>query len=137
MRMAARGAFALAARCLSPFQPDPARVVARAALHHPTTGEPIDEVLAACSPAPHSYTGDDLVEISTHGGLLVPADVLAALVVAGARPPGPGGGTPPPGAPRQKDPPPAGGAPPPVPPGAPPPRARARPPAPPPPPPPP
>src|SRR5258706_15159332 len=89
MRMAARGAFALAARCLSPFQPDPARVVARAALHHPTTGEPIDEVLAACFPPPHSYTGEDLVEISTHGGLLVPADVLAALVVAGGPPPHP------------------------------------------------
>jgi tRNA modification GTPase len=85
IRMSGRGAFALAARCLSPFRPDPARVVARATLHHPTTGEPIDEVLAACFPEPHSYTGEDLVEISTHGGLLVPADVLAALVVAGAR----------------------------------------------------
>jgi len=83
--MSGRGAFALAARCLSPFQPDPARVVARAALHHPTSDEPIDEVLAACFPGPHSYTGEDLVEISTHGGLLVPADVLSALVVAGAR----------------------------------------------------
>jgi len=85
IRMSGRGAFALAARCLSPFQPDPARVVARAALHHPTSDEPIDEVLAACFPGPHSYTGEDLVEISTHGGLLVPADVLSALVVAGAR----------------------------------------------------
>jgi len=85
IRMSGRGAFALAARCLSPFQPDPARVVARAALHHPTSDEPIDEVLAACFPGPHSYTGEDLVEISTHGGMLVPADVLAALVVAGAR----------------------------------------------------
>lgn len=85
IRLSGRGAFALAARCLSPFRPDPARVVARATLHHPTTGEPVDGVLAACFPEPHSYTGEDLVEISTHGGLLVPADALAALVVAGAR----------------------------------------------------
>ena len=85
LRLSGRGAFTLAARCLSPFRPDPARVVTRATLHHPTTGEPIDDVLAACFPEPHSYTGEDLVEISTHGGLLVPADALAALVAAGAR----------------------------------------------------
>jgi tRNA modification GTPase len=42
-------------------------------------------VLAACFPAPRSYTGEDLVEISTHGGLVVPAAAVAALVAAGAR----------------------------------------------------
>jgi len=47
-------------------------------------------VLAACFPAPHSYSGDDLVEISTHGGLIVPAAALAAFVAAGARPAAPG-----------------------------------------------
>jgi tRNA modification GTPase len=45
----------------------------------------VDDCLAACFPAPHSYTGDDLVEISTHGGLVVPAAALAAFVAAGAR----------------------------------------------------
>ena len=50
----------------------------------------MDDCLAACFPAPHSYTGDDLVEISTHGGLMVPAAALAALVVGGARPAAPG-----------------------------------------------
>jgi tRNA modification GTPase len=85
IRLSGRGAFALAARCLAPFRPDPARAVVRATLHHPTSGEPIDDVLAVCFPEPHSYTGDDLVEISTHGGLVVPADALAALVAAGAR----------------------------------------------------
>lgn len=85
IRLSGRGAFALAARCLTPFREEPARVVARASLHHPTTGEPIDDVLTAAFPGPHSYTGDDLVEISTHGGLVVPADALAALVAAGAR----------------------------------------------------
>jgi tRNA modification GTPase len=50
----------------------------------------VDDVLVACFPAPHSYTGDDLVEISTHGGLTVPAAVLAALVAAGARSAQPG-----------------------------------------------
>jgi len=47
-------------------------------------------VLAACFPAPRSYTGEDLVEISTHGGLVVPAAAVAAFVAAGARPAQPG-----------------------------------------------
>lgn len=82
--------FALAARCLEPFHPTPPRTVFRARLVHPDSREPVDDVLAACFPAPHSYTGDDVVEISTHGGLTVPAAAVAALVAAGARPAQPG-----------------------------------------------
>ncbi len=40
--------------------------------------------------APRSYTGEDMVEISTHGGWLVPALVLEACVAAGAREAEPG-----------------------------------------------
>ncbi|MBI1966569.1 MAG: tRNA uridine-5-carboxymethylaminomethyl(34) synthesis GTPase MnmE [Gemmatimonadetes bacterium] len=90
IRLSGRGAFAVAAHCLHPFRPTPPRTVFRAQIVRPTTGEPIDDVLAACFPNPHSYTGEDLVEISTHGGLVVPADVVAALVAAGARPATPG-----------------------------------------------
>jgi tRNA modification GTPase len=64
--------------------------VFRSRLAHPATGEALDDVLAACFPAPHSYTGDDLVEISTHGGLVTPAAAVAAFVAAGARPAQPG-----------------------------------------------
>ncbi|MFN2572508.1 MAG: tRNA uridine-5-carboxymethylaminomethyl(34) synthesis GTPase MnmE [Gemmatimonadales bacterium] len=85
IRLSGRDAFPLAARCLEPFHADPPRAVFRARLLHPTTREPIDDCLAACFPAPHSYTGDDLVELSTHGGLVVPAAALSALVAAGAR----------------------------------------------------
>jgi tRNA modification GTPase len=35
--------------------------------------------------APHSFTGEDIVEISTHGGHVVPASVIAALIGSGAR----------------------------------------------------
>lgn len=83
--MSGANAFELAARCLEPFHPSPPRTVFRARLLHPDSREPVDDVLAACFPAPHSYTGDDLVEISTHGGLTVPAAAVAALVEAGAR----------------------------------------------------
>lgn len=40
--------------------------------------------------SPASYTGDDLVEFSCHGGLLVPTQLIAALYDAGARPASPG-----------------------------------------------
>ncbi len=90
IRLSGAGAFEVAARCLRPFRPAPPRSVRRAQLVHPATGEAIDDVLAACFPAPRSYTGEHLVEISTHGGLVVPADAVAALVAAGARPAEPG-----------------------------------------------
>src|SRR5438046_815547 len=90
IRLSGAGAFPLAARCLQPFHAEPPRTAFRARLAHPASGEPIDEVLAACFPAPRSYTGEDLVEISTHGGLVVPAAAVAAFVAAGARPAQPG-----------------------------------------------
>lgn len=88
--MSGRDAFEIAARCLEPFHPDPPRTVFRARLRHPESSEPVDDCLAVCFSAPHSYTGEDLLEISTHGGLVVPAAALAALAAAGARPAAPG-----------------------------------------------
>lgn len=49
-------------------------------------GERIDDVLATRFPAPHSYTGEDTVEIACHGGMLVTALVLEAVLKAGAVP---------------------------------------------------
>lgn len=50
------------------------------------SGVEIDRGLVTVFRAPHSYTGHDLVEFSCHGGLLAPAQLLAALHAAGARP---------------------------------------------------
>ncbi|HWY39586.1 MAG TPA: tRNA uridine-5-carboxymethylaminomethyl(34) synthesis GTPase MnmE [Chthoniobacterales bacterium] len=50
----------------------------------------IDEVLMSIHRAPASYTGEDLVEISCHGGTLVTAKVLEACLRAGARAARPG-----------------------------------------------
>jgi tRNA modification GTPase len=80
----------VAARVLRPFTPEPARTVRRARLYHPATADPIDDALVACFAAPASYTGEDVVEVTTHGGLVVPAAAVAAFVVAGARPAQPG-----------------------------------------------
>lgn len=60
------------------------------AIHSPGTGELLDRALVSFFPAPGSYTGEDTVEISTHGGVLTPQLVLDALFAAGARPAEPG-----------------------------------------------
>ena len=90
LRLSGTGAFDVAARCLRPFFSAPPRTARRARLVHPASGEPLDEVLTACFPGPRSFTGEDLVEVTTHGGLLVPAACVAAFVLAGARPAQPG-----------------------------------------------
>ncbi len=48
-------------------------------------GSVIDEVMLSVHRAPYSYTGEDLVEISCHGGMLVTGKVLQACLHAGAR----------------------------------------------------
>jgi tRNA modification GTPase trmE len=53
-------------------------------------GEVLDEVLASVFRAPHSFTGEDSVEINCHGGLFLLQRVLDAVLRAGARPSEPG-----------------------------------------------
>ncbi len=85
LRLSGRGAHDVAAHVLRPFAPLPLRE-ARLADAVNANGERLDQVLYVCYAHPASYTGEDLVEVSTHGGLLVPAEVLSALVDGGARP---------------------------------------------------
>jgi len=53
-------------------------------------GADVDEVLLTVFRAPRSYTGEDVVEISGHGGVVVANEVLQAALAAGARPAEPG-----------------------------------------------
>lgn len=46
----------------------------------------IDDGMGVCFRAPKSFTGEDTVEISCHGGILVTEAVLEAVLAAGARP---------------------------------------------------
>jgi tRNA modification GTPase len=55
-----------------------------------TEGRTVDSVLLTCFRAPASYTGEDLVEISCHGGILVTRRVFELLLGAGARAAEPG-----------------------------------------------
>jgi tRNA modification GTPase len=45
----------------------------------------LDHAVVTYYPAPQSFTGEDVVEISTHGGHVVAASVIAALIGSGAR----------------------------------------------------
>ena len=74
-------------RALTPHHPDdvPSRSPRLVPVSDPKTGELLDRALVTTFPGPDSYTGEDVVEISSHGGWLVPALVLEACQAAGAR----------------------------------------------------
>lgn len=54
------------------------------------SGELLDEVVAVIYLAPHSYTGENVVELSCHGGMLVTRKILESTIAYGARPALPG-----------------------------------------------
>lgn len=53
-------------------------------------GSIVDEVLVSVFKAPHSYTGEDSVEISCHASSYVASEILRLLCLAGARMASPG-----------------------------------------------
>ena len=53
-------------------------------------GQPIDKGVAWVFAAPHSYTGEDTVEISCHGSMVVLESVVAEALRLGAVSAGPG-----------------------------------------------
>lgn len=79
---------AIARRVLDPWPEEPRRAV------HSTVrdaaGTALDDVVAVRYAAPRSFTGEDLLEITTHGGPVAPAAVMAAMIAAGAREAQPG-----------------------------------------------
>ena len=59
-------------------------------VHDPVSGQRIDQVIAIWFAAPHSYTGEDVIELSGHGSPLLLATIVGAAVAHGARPAEPG-----------------------------------------------
>jgi tRNA modification GTPase len=53
-------------------------------------GGALDEGIALSFPAPHSYTGEDVLELQGHGGMAVLASVLHRCLELGCRPARPG-----------------------------------------------
>ncbi|MDX2226267.1 MAG: tRNA uridine-5-carboxymethylaminomethyl(34) synthesis GTPase MnmE [Verrucomicrobiae bacterium] len=53
-------------------------------------GQTVDEVVVSLFRGPKSYTGEDVVEISCHGGVVTPRRIVELLVQRGVRLAGPG-----------------------------------------------
>ncbi len=54
--------------------------------HIKNNNETVDEAIAAVFRAPHSYTGENVVELSCHGGLFITREVLRVVLENGAEP---------------------------------------------------
>jgi tRNA modification GTPase len=59
-------------------------------IREPVTDKILDEVLVTVMRQPHSYTGEDVVEVHCHGGVFVVRQVLSVIVAQGARHADPG-----------------------------------------------
>ncbi len=90
LRLSGPQAFAVADRCFEPvgrnsFKPSTSATHTIQFGRIVRDGRVIDEVLLAVLRAPRTFTREDTVEISCHGGLLPAKLVLDALLAAGAR----------------------------------------------------
>lgn len=89
IRLAGPQAIAIADSLFTPPPTRPRLTAAKAGtLHYGTIasgGTDIDEVVVGIFRAPHSFTGDDIVEISCHGSIVIQQTILAALISHGAR----------------------------------------------------
>ncbi len=56
----------------------------------PHTGEKLDECIVLIMRAPHSYTGEDIVEFQVHGSPILEELILKFLIELGAKPASPG-----------------------------------------------
>jgi tRNA modification GTPase len=84
VRLSGPRAHTIARGCLTRW-PDQPRTTVLAEVRDPDGGSTIDQVVVVRYDAPNSYTGEDLVEISGHGGVLSPVAVTALLIREGAR----------------------------------------------------
>ena len=61
------------------------RVATHGYIYDPSSREIVDEVITTIFKAPRSYTGEDLVEISCHGGPIIANQLLGLMTQRGAR----------------------------------------------------
>lgn len=93
VRISGGDAIAVADKVFSAVSGKPLSEAAGYSAHFGTVsldGKPIDEAIALVFRAPKSYTGEDTVELSCHGGVYIVRQVLRAVLNAGAQPAGPG-----------------------------------------------
>jgi tRNA modification GTPase len=82
VRLSGPNAFAIAKKHILPWPSEP-RTIQLSTIR--SGEEVLDQSLVTIFPAPNSFTGDDTIEISTHGGYLVPGSIVSTLVASGAR----------------------------------------------------
>ena len=93
VRLSGDDAIAIADKLFRPTGPTPLRDLGGYRAAHGRVafgGADIDECVALVFRAPKSYTGENVVELSCHGGLFVLQQVLRAALASGAVPAGPG-----------------------------------------------
>jgi len=69
----------------TPFAPRHATLTRIRGAADAASGSAIDNVVVTCFQAPHSYTGEDVVELSAHGSPIVLRTIVRAAIAAGAR----------------------------------------------------
>lgn len=92
VRLSGPDAVAIAQRIFRPYKPGPLRShrLRYGAIVDPTNNSVVDEVLLAWMRAPRSFTREDVVEVSCHGGPLPVQRILGLTLTAGARLANPG-----------------------------------------------
>ncbi len=89
IRLSGKLAFVLTELLFTPFQPGKLLSAQAGGTFHVGMihdgNQEIDEVVVSLFRAPHSYTGEDVVEISCHGSLFVQQKILQLLIDKGAR----------------------------------------------------
>jgi tRNA modification GTPase len=90
VRLSGRSAVDIAAAILENTQPLRARHATYTRVRAARTSGVIDEVIVTYFPAPNSYTGEHVVEISAHGSPVVLRAIVTSAIAAGARLAAPG-----------------------------------------------
>ena len=84
VRLSGADAHRIGSAILSPWRPAP-RVAYLATLIDPQNSREIDRGIVTVFAAPASFTGEDMLELSLHGGEVGPALAINALLASGAR----------------------------------------------------
>jgi len=84
VRLSGPNAFAIAEKVVSPWPLEPRQAVL-CRVRDPNDSSLIDQCIVAVFPSPRSYTSEDVVEFSTHGGHAVPVALINGLLQVGAR----------------------------------------------------
>ena len=88
VRMSGPECFEITSRIFQPRGPNrepPERRAVLGSIGDPRTGAVLDEAILTCFHSPHSYTGENVAELSVHGSPVIVAQLLELLCREGAR----------------------------------------------------